>query len=202
MVKEEDWNKKKKGEEKGGGKESRKWRWRQTRECATTGLIWLRAQCRGGMQSWGREGEKQADKCEGINGRECRVHVRGMRLSGSKILSWTLGDYPTGHHLMDYGLQVIGRQHCSSVSLTNWEMLRVIAEWRRLWLLRDQPWGTNIIYKRFQEFTAFLNCRYKTLIISGPLLGCRPDPYRTHLLTTKCGRKKSAYIMKQWQETC
>lgn len=113
MAKEEDCNRKKSGEEKGGGKERKKWRWRQTRECATTGLIWLCAQCRGGMQSWGREGEKQADKQEGINGRERWVCIRGMRLLGSKILSWTLGDYSTGHHMMDCGLRVFGRQHCT-----------------------------------------------------------------------------------------
>lgn len=47
---------------------------------------------------------------EEINGRECHVHVRGMRLSGSRILPWTLGDYPTGHHMMDCGPRLFGRQ--------------------------------------------------------------------------------------------
>lgn len=79
--------------------------------------------------------------------------------------------------------------YVSSVSLTDWEMLHVVTEWRQLWLLCDQPWGSKIIYKCFQEFTAFLNCRYKTLIISGPLCECMPDPYRIHLLTTKCVMK-------------
>lgn len=50
---------------------------------------------------------------EGINGRERWVCIRGMRLLGSKILSWTLGDYSPGHHKMDCGLRVFGRQHCT-----------------------------------------------------------------------------------------
>lgn len=135
---------------------------------------------------------------EEINGRECRAHIRGMRLSGSKILSWTLGDYPTGHHMMDCGLRVFGRQHCTCqacLSQTERCCMHVVAEWRRLWLLCDQPWGSKIIYKCFQEFTAFLNCRYKTLIISGPLWECMPDPYRIHLLTTKCVMKN---LLASW----
>lgn len=70
-------------------------------------------------------------------------------------------------------------------SVSGWEMLHVVTEQRRSgWC--DQPWGSKIIYKCFEEFTTFLNCRYKTLVISGPLWGCMPDPYTIHLLTTKC----------------
>lgn len=61
----------------------------------------------------GGKGEKQTDKHKREKEKERRVRLRRMRLLGSKILSWTLGDYPTGHQKMDCGLRVFGRQHCT-----------------------------------------------------------------------------------------
>lgn len=70
--------------------------------------------------------------------------------------------------------------HLSSVSLTDWEMLHAVTEWRRLWLLCDQPWGSKIIYKRFPQITTFLN--WKT--------------QNTHYF---CSSEKPACITRAWQ---
>lgn len=107
---------------------------------------------------------------------------------------WGYRDPGTRHELQETILQVIiwwtaaPDYSADSVALVKRVRLRDVACCHRaktLWLICDQPWGSKIIYKCFEEFTTFLNCRYKTLVIFGPLWGCMPDPYTIHLLTTK-----------------
>lgn len=56
------------------------------------------------------------------------------------------------------------------------QMLHVVAEWGQLCLICDQPWGGKIIYKCFQEFTAFLELKTQNTHYVWPSVGMQAWP--------------------------
>lgn len=67
---------------------------------------------------------------------------------------------------------------------------------------RGQPEGSRIIYKCFQEFTAFLNCGYKTLIISWSSVGMHAWPIHKRSPSQPSVLRKTSCVTKPRQEIC
>lgn len=191
MAEEEDREAEERGEETGGGKESKKWRWRGEEgvyHYEAHLAVWLVKRRNVGRVA----GERVKNKWTNHKGRQKGEMLCSGRRNEA-IWIWDLvmnsGTWSQGSHNDELRPPNIGHtasHHVNCVSETerccacHWGECTLACR-RCVWYVTSL--GAAMLFtSALEEFRAFLNCRYKNshYFWMSPLWECIPDPYTIH----------------------